>query len=214
MGLLIMKFKEMVDRVDWEDVKGVMLRSYCPEDEDRSMEPYKVVLDEIRSLVPKDCEGMRLYVEWVKDKDDEYIHVFGKDGKLQKESSDFKHMGIDINDPFANTEVTYALEMEPWEKWLDMNIETTVMVEFSIVEIVAACLYEMTFMGFTQEKIEEKREDLRKRVEDFEKIKDDPEKMKEKFVSWDEVKEKLRKKFPDQDFGDLDLGEGDQGGKN
>jgi len=198
-----MKFKEMVDRVDWKDVEVVLLRDYyADESSSTDMEPYKIVLDEIRSLEPENCKGMRLYVEIVKDGDDEYIHVFGRDGKLLKESSDFKHMGIDINDPAANVEVTYALEMEHWEKWLDMNIETTVMAKFSIVEIVAACLHEMTFMGFTQEKIEEKKEDLRKRIEDFEKIKDDPEKMKENFISWDEVKKKLKEKFPDQDWDD------------
>lgn len=202
-----MKFKEMVDRVNWEDVRVVLLRDYYPDKPNTdSMSVYKNVLDEVCSLNPKDCEGMRLYVEFVKEKDDEYMHVFGKDGKLQKESSDFKYMGIDINDPIANTEVTYALEMESWEKWLDMNIETTVMAEFSIVEIVAACLYEMTFMGFTQEKIEEKKEDLNKRIKDFKEAKDDPEKMK-KFLSWDEVKKKLKDKFPDQNWDDVNFNE-------
>ncbi len=203
-----MKLKEMVDRVNWEDVRVVLLSDYYPDkDKTDSMKQYEAVLYEIRSLKPQDPEGMRLYVETVKDKDDEYIHIFGKDGKLLKESSDFKYMGIDLNDPAANMEETYALEMEPWEKWLDMNIETTVMSEFSLVEIVAACLYEMTFCGFTQEKIEEKKEDLKERIKDYEKIKDDPEKMKEKFVSWDEVKKRLKDKYPDQNWDGVDFNE-------
>ena len=197
-----MKFKEMVDRVDWKDVEAVLLRDYYSDDHLVDMNPYKIVLDEIRLLKPQDSEGMRLYVETVKDGDDEYIHVFGRDGKLLKESSDFEYMDIDPDSDTANTEVTYALEMESWEKWLDMNIETKVMAEFSIVEIVAACLYEMTFLGLTQEKIEEKREELSKRIKDFEEAKDDPEKMKENFISWDEVKKKLKEKFPDQDWDD------------
>ena len=46
-----------------------------------------------------------------------------------------------------------AIEFEPWETWLGMEIEKPTHERLTSAEIVVHCLWEMTFQGFDQEKI-------------------------------------------------------------
>lgn len=42
----------------------------------------------------------------------------------------------------------YALEFMGWDKWLGMSIAPETLERFAEVEIIAHCLFEMTFTGF------------------------------------------------------------------
>jgi hypothetical protein len=158
-----MNFKDILNKVYWLDVELVIKNYY---NEENSM--YEGIFNELKELKEEDCENMRLYVEECKDFDGEVsIQVIGRNGSLNKESSDFEFFKDNVTEEYANSETTYALEMTRWEKWLDMNVPFDVISKFSLPEIVAHSLIEMTFLSFSQEDIQGKCEDLSKIVEDI-----------------------------------------------
>ncbi len=63
---------------------------------------------------------------------------------------------------------SYALEYTPWSKWLGYEVDKKVLKKMPKEEIIAHCLWEMTFMGFTQDKIRSRLSVLRRRVKDIE----------------------------------------------
>lgn len=181
-----MKFKEIVNRVEWENVRQSLITLYYKDIEIPSLEEYFNVFNQINNMEEKDSEGMRLYVEKIKDDEgNEYIEVIGRNGKLQKESSDFEYFKDNIDEEFANSEITYALEMTPWKKWLGMDVPITVIQNFNFPDIVAHCLYEMTFMGYNQDEIQDKLEELERRCEE---VKNGTAKT----ISLEEFKEKFK----------------------
>ena len=88
------------------------------------------VFDELRSLQPVDDETTKIHIEV---KPGEYAAVYG----------------ITPGD-----DKRWAIQFERWENWLGMEIEESTRKRLSPVEIVAHCLWEMTFEGFEQEKIQ------------------------------------------------------------
>ncbi|WQJ53359.1 MAG: hypothetical protein [Wendovervirus sonii] len=62
----------------------------------------------------------------------------------------------------------YALDLMPWSEWVSMEIDDCTFESISdINEILAACLYEMTFFGFSENDIENYKEKLNKIIEDI-----------------------------------------------
>ena len=53
-----------------------------------------------------------------------------------------------------------GLDLTRWEKWLAVRVPESLLEKMTPAEIVAHCVWEMTFYGFTQEKIAEFRAEL------------------------------------------------------
>ena len=53
-----------------------------------------------------------------------------------------------------NTNETYALDYEPWDEWLGMGITKETLDKFESCQIVAHCLWEMTFVSFDETEIQ------------------------------------------------------------
>jgi hypothetical protein len=165
-----MKFKEIINKTDWNDIKLVLYEYYYKKSEDCDiLYEYEKVFNELKILKEENCQNMRLYIEKYKDFDskDDSIQVIGRNGELNKESEDFKFFKDNVDEKFANSEITYALEMIRWEKWLDMKVPFEVFSNFSMPEIVAHSLFEMTFIGFSQDQIQDELNELIKRVEEI-----------------------------------------------
>lgn len=47
----------------------------------------------------------------------------------------------------------YAISFVDWGEWINMNVERETLDNFTYAEICAAALYEMTYHGFTEEKV-------------------------------------------------------------
>ena len=58
-----------------------------------------------------------------------------------------------------------GLDLSPWEEWLTIRIPQSLLEKMTAAEIVAHCVWEMTFYGFTQEKINAFRTELRSDAE-------------------------------------------------
>ena len=87
---------------------------------------------------------------------------------------------------------SYALEYTPWSKWLGYEVDKKVLKKMLKEEIVAHCLWEMTFMGFTQNKIRSRLSVLRRRVNDIKEG-------KVKTIPYEEVMARLRDKIRGKD---------------
>jgi hypothetical protein len=53
-----------------------------------------------------------------------------------------------------------GLDLSPWEEWLAIRVPQSLLDKMTPAEIVAHCVWEMTFYGFTQEKIAAFRTEL------------------------------------------------------
>ena len=100
-------------------------------DQKKSKEGYKKVLKEIRTLKPV---RTATEIEVTKVKDSHEPH------------NEF----TDISGSKPKTKMTYALEFLPWNKWLGMKIAKVSLLHYDYLDIVAHCLWEMTWMGFDQ----------------------------------------------------------------
>lgn len=69
--------------------------------------------------------------------------------------------GIEIGE-----EISYGLELYPWAELLGTEVTPETEAGFKAETIVAGCLYEMTFFGFTEDKIRETEERWSKAVEE------------------------------------------------
>lgn len=188
-----MKFAELIATVTWTDVRDQLLSNY-PEVKG-SIKKYGSVFMELKKLKPVKS-GMRIIIqETFREEIDEspFTEVTGRDGTLNKDLKDFKYSGKSIDSDYANSETDYALELTPWEKWLGMEIDTGTLKKYMPTQIVAHCLWEMTFLGFDQSQIRKERDELKRRIDELDAM---TEEEKEKYlIPWEEVKKDLEKKY-------------------
>lgn len=90
----------------------------------------------------------------------------------------------------------YGLDLSRWEEWLALRVPESLIDTMTATEIVAHCIWDMTFYGFTRERIAETRAELDRRMKEIDEG-------KAELIPWDDVKERLRAKFgsPTEDRG-------------
>lgn len=71
-------------------------------------------------------------------------------------------------EPIEGAEWKYAIEFLDWSEWLDMEIAPETEAMFSDVEIIAHCLWEMTFVGYNRAEIREQFEEIKQAKADIE----------------------------------------------
>ena len=200
-----MTFKDLIKSAYWEFVESFIRDYYYKDDPDYCMGNYRKVFDELLLLEPVETKRRICLTNIPADKDmmidEPCVDVSGKDGTLVKESSDFEHFK-DISEEAANKEISYGLEFSTFETWLGMAIDKETFENFSDIEIVGHCLYEMTFCGYDQETIQGKHQELKDRVTEIEAM--PPEELKKGSMTYEEFKEKLEK-FKNGSYQELPL---------
>ncbi len=139
-------------------------------DQKKNESGFLMVYEKLLTLTPiKDSDNTQIKVDWVKD-------------EFEDESDEY--LGVSGVQPDNDT--TWSLSLAPWEEWLGMDIYTNNWTYAWAIdlEIIAACLWEMTWHGFTQEVIQVERDELSRRIEELESG-------KAKTVSWEELKASL-----------------------
>lgn len=186
-----MKFKELLSKTEWEDIEKILFEKY-PDVSD-CIDGYKKVFISLLELIPSQTY-FRICIKNVFDKDFDdkpYVAVYGKDGILNKELPDFKLMNEEQESLFANSEVEYAIEFVAWEEWLGMEMDKETLQNYSISEIAAHCLWEMTFSGYDQAAICEQRNELNRIAKEIGDMSD--EERKERLIPWEKIQEDLEK---------------------
>ena len=81
-------------------------------------------------------------------------------------------------------EERYGIEFTPWNRWLQMTISSETLNSYSSDEIIAHCIWEMTFFGWDETII---KKEIDKLVEQVTAI----ENGTAKTLSWEEVKSSI-----------------------
>ena len=174
-----MKFYDLINSNNWLSIELTLLQLYS--DQYKIIDEYRNVFEKLKNLEPEDCQMKIVVTEHDCDPDDEseiktYVDVSGED---------------DTKDENGRT-ISYAIEFTDWKKWLGMDIATETLKSFSELEIIAHCLYEMTFIGYDETEIQEERKSLDKTIEEYKNLTE--EEKKQRTISLDELKKRLGKK--------------------
>lgn len=169
-----MKFAEIIKRNSWLSVELVFLQLYPKEK--KNISGYETVFNNLKTLGPTETD-FSIIVSNEKDDFDneEYVHVSG-----------YNNHPEDNEDESPNS---FALEFTNWTEWLGMDMDEKSLSEFTELEIISHCLYEMTFFGFDQETIQEEMDEMEKEVEEIKNMTE--EEKKTKLKSWDDLKKEL-----------------------
>ena len=179
--------RDLVVRVETSDVANAVVRTYEPGTEWLE-EAVADVMAELRRLTPDESGG-------------EYeLHIEPTTPVEPNEPSSWEVCCIKCDDPER-----YGLDLSPWQEWLAIRVPQSLQDAMPAAEIVAHCIWEMTFYGFTQERIAETRAELDRRMREIDEGKTE-------FIPMEQVMDKLRAKFgwSDDDSGDA----GQKSGKN
>ena len=128
-----MTFAEILRKADMEEAKRIILKFDARQK--RSLAGYDEVYNTLLGLEPKSVSAV-ITIEHIALQDESdcgYEHVSGVD------TSDGQH---------------YSLSLTPWAEWLGMEVSVETISNYGINEIVAYCLYDMTFYGFDEEQIQ------------------------------------------------------------
>lgn len=137
--------KDIIDRVGYLDVYKALKKFYPDLDHDTILAHLKVMMD-VREFVPKQTD-ITIHCEWVgPDEFDDvgYWNVYGTS------ETDDPGMGL-------------ALDFTAWDEW--MGMECVIPPALEECEFVAHCLWEMTFMGFTQEEVMKHKSEIEDELE-------------------------------------------------
>lgn len=159
-----MTLADLVGTSGWAEVRATVLRIFP--DAREHLEGYRRVFFELLRIAPR-SNPMRIVIRTTfrEGLDDEpFQEVVGRNGALNRDLEDFEHWGHARDSAVALTETDFGLSLRPWEEWLGMHIDADTLHQFAEPEIIAHCLWDMTFHGFTQAEISEERKELERRV--------------------------------------------------
>ncbi len=161
-----MKLADLIASVTWDDVMAPLLWSY-PDIED-SIEDHRLVFLKLGKLGSVTSDMRVVVRETFREEIDDapFAEVVRCNGTLNREQDDY--IAPDPpDDEYADTETLFSLVFRPWEEWLGMEIDPASLESYTGAQIVAHCLWEMTFHGFDQESIQRVIGDLKQRVDEL-----------------------------------------------
>lgn len=153
-----MIFKQLVDKLEWVDIKLRFLEIYP--DQEKNFDGYEKVLHTLKLIEPKGKKG---------DKTRIVVWTVPKDGKWVEE----EYVSISGANEFGKWDGLLAIEFMKWSEWLAMPIDVISTLLFDEKDLLIHCLWEMTWSGFTQDESQGFLKELKTRVKN---VKKDPEK--------------------------------------
>ena len=143
------RFYDAVMAVEFDKVSPIICKMH---DQERNIDGYEKVFNTIRSMTPRRHKLTDLFI---------------RVEKLTENGEDY--LDVDGVDVFKNDGRSYGLELSPWVDWISMFITKETLDNLTYEEIVAACLFEMTFFGFTEDDITKQHE---KMIESFKELRE------------------------------------------
>jgi hypothetical protein len=171
-----MKFFEIIKRAEWLSVEMVLLKLYP--DEKKNLSGYKEVFNKLKIMPIKESNISILVSNEIDDFDNiEYVNVSG--------------YYTNPKDNIDEQELSLAIEFTHWNEWLGMDVSPKTLSDFNELEIIAHCLYEMTFVGYEEKEIQAELDRINESVEEIKSMTD--EEKNEKLLSWEDLKKEFEK---------------------
>jgi len=169
-----MLLKDLVMSAHWLSVELMLLE--CYPDIENMMDEHKKVYEKLQIMQPQLNEMEIVLVDCEDHYDNEitnYVDVSGKRSDVLQSDS-------------------YALEFTAWEQWLGMKIALETIKNFTELEVIAHCLYEMTFIDYEQDLIKEQLGHLEDTASAHKQLTE--KEKQEKTISLEELIEQLKLK--------------------
>ena len=165
-----MKFTDLIKTNSWLSIEMVLLQ--CYPDEKKNIAAYEQIFNNLQLMEAVAC-GISIVVSTEQDAFDEseYVNVSGRENNPKE-------------NPNKLTD-SLAIEFTPWNEWLGMDIDKDTLQDFTELEIIAHCLFEMTFMGFDEEEIQAEMDKLKDIADEYKNMSE--EEKKENTISLDEL---------------------------
>lgn len=141
-------FHDAVLSVEFDNVFAALCKFYPDQEKNRS--GYKDVFSKLRLMAPAHHRLDDLYIN---------IEKYVEDGVDCVDVS-----GVN---PRKTNGKRYAMDLSSWTVWNSMFITQETLDTFTAEEIVAACLYEMTFFGFEENSAQKMRNEMFKAFEEI-----------------------------------------------
>ncbi len=158
-----MKLGEIIKTNHWLSVELTLLKLYP--DQDKNISAYKSIYAELQKMEPVDS-AIEIVIEQ----------------EFDEESQEYGIGNVYGIDHSSTNEITngVALEFTKWNKWLGMKIQEKTIKEFTELQIIAHCLYEMTFVGYTEEEIQDELERIKGIADEYKNLSPDEKKLRTK----------------------------------
>ncbi|WBW98383.1 DUF6557 family protein [Oceanirhabdus sp. W0125-5] len=140
-------FKDLINETNFSDVWDCFIRHYKTETEKSYLE-YKNFYKKLRDIVPvENKDNLAIYISAFKDdKDGEAVYqeeYYENDKELY-----FDVGGID------KAGQVYGIEGCKFSTWLGLKIDTETLSKMSTPNIIAHCIWEMSFFGLERKETE------------------------------------------------------------
>jgi hypothetical protein len=149
-----MIFKELLAKYSDEDAINRVMVLYP--DQQKNKAGYVKAIAELRKKRAQKTD-VSIKVETMLAKDDPFAEPEDKDW-------------IDICGKKASGDENWALDLTSWNEWLSMPITEESLKNFSELDILAHCLWEMTWHGYTNRSIQARMKDLKLRVDEIQEM--------------------------------------------
>lgn len=158
-----MKFIELIRKNAWLSVELTLLDIY-PE-EKKNISGYEEIFRQLETMPSIETDIIIVIKRVIDDFDnEEYIDISGrKENELQDQNEQ---------------EISYALEFTPWTEWLGMQIDKNSLKNFTELEIISLCLYEMTFIGFDENEIQEESKKINDTIKEYKLLTEEEKKLR------------------------------------
>lgn len=149
-----MRLGELIEKVQWQDVKPAIEKEY-PDDPEANLAGYEKVLAELKQM-------------WKSGDYDKCPSLFIRvrtrppDEIADEPWTEVDGIPLDSDDEYD----CYAIGYSPWQEWLGMDVVDVMSEGFTDEELAAHCLWEMTWGGFTQDDIQDQLDTINESYED------------------------------------------------
>ena len=144
-----MELAELIELTSRPDVEACVRRCYYPgrdPDGAGAVSRHGDVYERLRELCPERDDDIMVAVD------------------LEEHGQGIEYFDVHGVKPDSGDSV--ALDFQPWEVWLGMEIAPDTLQRYSPAEVVAHCIREMTFYGFEPDRIAEAGAEVLRRMED------------------------------------------------
>ncbi|MBQ4811396.1 hypothetical protein J8M20_08610 [Pseudoalteromonas luteoviolacea] len=142
------KLKCLVEQVTWVQVEPLFIEYYGhyfnkfkKRIKKKKIKRFAAIFEQLKVAYSEET-SWRVKISKTRHEGAFFIDVSGLDGTLYREQDDFD---FNLHGEYADKEVPFSLIFIPWRIWLGMRVEQSTLVFFSYEEILAHCLWEMTY---------------------------------------------------------------------
>lgn len=166
-----MKLAELLETVEWEEVKNNHFLDYYESEE--TVTDFLLLFSKLHRLEPVES-GMRIIIreadlsgnpDDLEEGEEIFYQLIGKNGTLNKEIKGFEYHRKADDPGFAHSETEYELIYVAWEEWLGMEVDEQTLRDYTAPQIAARCMAEMTLISFDPFEIRREKEGFREELD-------------------------------------------------